>query len=471
MQLNNLRPEHKKYTNGFENINFTQPIEDGLNQITGTLRNIALLGVGSMFAKNLLNTLAQKFFETSSWPVKIHYTDWWPHTCQKTKEFSSTFWSRRVEGATMTGLSSSALIGAWAYSDLHPAIGAVWNLAKDSSQSCFNLFGFKDNINLGNGLIALWTLPSIIGLGTSLALGSYDIIRKNFDPDRALETKPIFNETLQAELDEILATTCTLKEEKGFCQNLLLYGPPGTGKTMISKWIATHSKMNYIIMSGGDLLKTMNPAGINASMNNQAGAAVDMLQKLIGHAKNLPSPTVVFIDEAEACFGNRDTAKSQQLVSLLNAFLELTGQPTSKMMLILATNRPKDIDSAALSRMDYKIYIGAPEFAERKKIVIMNIKILINSPEDRRLFTNHLIDHLAQQTEGLSGRDIFKLINRLKVEIRQSRILTSTSIDRVLERFVRQEQQIELHRNTENPLKNNPFYVKQTAESIVKQIS
>ncbi|HSX11265.1 MAG TPA: ATP-binding protein [Chlamydiales bacterium] len=441
----------------FEKADPLKPLADGFERLSNTMRNMAMLIVGSVFVRGLLATATEKFLESESLPVKINYVDWWPRTCQQVKNSTSKLWARRVEGATAATLASLGLVGAAMYSDVHPAAASVWNLAKQTTMACLKVFGFKDGLSLGDGLLTFWALPSIVGTGTSLALGSYDLARTYFDRDRVFEAKPIFNQTLQGDLDEILATACATKEDKGYFQNVLLYGPPGTGKTMVSKWIASNSKMNYIIMSGGDLLKTMSTN--STPTGSQAGAAVATLQKLIEHAKNLSSPTVVFIDEAEACFGRRDMPnKSQELISLLNAFLELTGQPTSKMMLILATNRPNDIDQAVRSRMDCKLYIGAPEVAERKNIIERNLPILISSSGDRLLFTKNIIDHIAKQTEGFSGRDIFKLINRLKAEIRQKRALSTANIDKVLERFVRQEHQIENQNNAENPLKANPFY-------------
>src|SRR5581483_289463 len=92
-------------------------IGDPIEKIAKTMRNVGWLIIGSSLVKGLFNTVAHKFFETESLPVKTTYVDWWPRTCQKVKEFGSKFWSRRAEGATVGAFSSSLLMTSWFFSD------------------------------------------------------------------------------------------------------------------------------------------------------------------------------------------------------------------------------------------------------------------------------------------------------------------------------------------------------------------
>ena len=460
-EINNFKQENFNiYENNF-NDNPRNSTFDTFQENLKLAKKIFFLSIGSSIVRPLLENLGNNFFKSSLLPVKISYVDWWPRTSQKAKELGAKFWSRRAEGAALSTVSSCGLIALAAYSDTY-GDKSLWDVIMRATQSFLSCFGFTHGLGLGKS-DPLWVISPLIGMGTSLTLGSYDVISKYHNSDKALETKPIFNEKLQEELDDILSAACSIKKDNGFFQNLLLYGPPGTGKTMISKWIAAHSNMNYILLSGGDLLKIMN----DGEGRNQrgAGAAVATLQAVIEHATSLSTPTIIFIDEAEACLAKRDgDKKSQELVSLLNAFLELTGQPNSKMMLVLATNRSKDIDSAVLSRMDHKIYVGPPEFAERKGIIEGTLPILINSAEDQAYFTPSRIDHIAKQTEGFSGRDIFKLINQLKLEIQKRKNLTIDNIDKVIANVVKQEQQIEEQNNSKDRLKKNPFYSKENKQ-------
>ena len=450
------------HENEFKDNSRNNTFDDFQEDLSKLAKKVAFLYIGSNMTRSLLQNLGSNFFKSSSLPVKVTYVDWWPRTCQEVKELGTKLWSRRAEGAAATAVSTCGLGAIWAYSDTHSRAQSLWDVIMRATQSFLSCFGFTDGLGLGSA-DPLWAIPSLIGTGTSLSLGSYDVISKYHNRDKDLETKPIFNGQLQEELDDILSAVCSIKKDNGFFQNLLLYGPPGTGKTMISKWIAAHSNMNYIFMSGGDLLKIMNDG--EGSNQRGAGAAVATLERVIEHATSLSTPTVIFIDEAEACLAKRDgDKKSQELVSLLNAFLELTGQPSSKMMLVLATNRSKDIDSAVLSRMDHKIYVGPPEFAERKGIIQGTLPILINSAEDQAYFTPSRIDHIAKQTEGFSGRDIFKLINRLKIEIQFRKNLSTDTIDKVIANVVKQEQQIEEQNDSKDRLQNNPFYSKENKQ-------
>lgn len=62
---------------------------------------------------------------------------------------------------------------------------------------------------------------------------------------------------------------------------------------------------------------------------------------------------VLFIDEAEAFFRHRHNAElSEHLRNSINCFLYRTGTPSRKVMFILATNLPEQLDPALLSRVD-----------------------------------------------------------------------------------------------------------------------
>jgi AAA+ superfamily predicted ATPase len=412
---------------------------------------------------NLGVKAVEKFLEDETLPVKIRYKDWWPNTCQKARKVVSSFWSRRMEGTAITSVASGALGGAYLLSDTHPALNAIWNVVQRTTFSCLNLLGINKGFTEGlEGFLTLSVTPSLAGLATTLSLGLCDVIGQSSNQDEALEKKPIFDSVLQTKLDKILETVRKLKEEKCPFPNLLLYGPPGTGKSSISREIAEGSGLNYIFISGGDLLKGVVKK--DGSQQEGPGGAVALLQKLIEHAKSLPSPTVFVIDEAEAVFSSRDSTKSQELVSLLNTFLALTGSLSTKMMLILATNRPKDLDVAARNRMTYKIEVGLPKLVERGRIIEAKIPDVFPTQEMQNLFTPEIIAHTAEKTKGLSGRDLLTVLSRLKVELPQKRNLTPADINEILAQFVEEEQQVEMLNYSENSLQANPFYNKKRKE-------
>ena len=68
----------------------------------------------------------------------------------------------------------------------------------------------------------------------------------------------------------------------------------------------------------------------------------------------------------------------QGLRGALNALLFRTGDQSRDFAVILATNRPADLDSAVIDRMDEAIEFALPGQAERKQILKMYLDSYIN---------------------------------------------------------------------------------------------
>jgi ATPase family AAA domain-containing protein 3A/B len=71
-----------------------------------------------------------------------------------------------------------------------------------------------------------------------------------------------------------------------------------------------------------------------------------------------PRGLLLFVDEAEAALPDRRAATgvSEVAQNVLNTFLYHTGSQSARFMLVLATNRPSDLDEALLDRMDEVLY-------------------------------------------------------------------------------------------------------------------
>ena len=78
---------------------------------------------------------------------------------------------------------------------------------------------------------------------------------------------------------------------------------------------------------------------------------------------------LLFIDEADAFLGRRGDDMSEGLRGALNALLFRTGDQSRDFMVVLATNRPGDLDDAVLDRMDEALEFGLPQEEERKQIL------------------------------------------------------------------------------------------------------
>lgn len=255
--------------------------------------------------------------------------------------------------------------------------------------------------------------------------------------------KPIFNDDVSRKIDDIIKAIPNIVKNKGVLQNVLLYGPGGTGKTMISKYIAENSHLNYIMMSGGDLPQYI-----------KRGEHVTEFNKLIDKAMSYSTPTIIFIDEAESLAKDRGQIKKQELLELQNAFLNRTGETdtgkksdfSKKVMLILATNRMEDLDQAVLSRMDYKIFIGPPALKERIAMLQLYITKFFNEAEIAEFFTDKDVENIANKIGNtFSGRSIYKMLNAMiaKKSTTDDNALTKEIIDQVVDDFVAQEKEIQ----------------------------
>lgn len=289
--------------------------------------------------------------------------------------------------------------------------------------------GYYCNSSSALPLVAATVGTGILRGGSSIASSFYSFVKKAIKKDN----QPIFNDELQKRIDDLTEATYNINRNGGYMQNLLLYGPGGTGKTMISKYIAKNSKMNYVMMSGGDLAQYI-----------KRGEHVTELNKLFEDAKSSHSPTIVFIDECESLCGDRGKMDRSELVELVNGFLNQTGEPSKKVMVILTTNRKDDLDPAVLSRMDHKLYIGPPQQLERKKIIELYLPTFMTPSERDELFTDEMITSIAGQTQGFTGRTIFKMLNTMstmRAATNNNRLTRQMVIDTV-NAFVQQETKI-----------------------------
>ena len=215
-------------------------------------------------------------------------------------------------------------------------------------------------------------------------------------------------------------------------RNMLFYGPPGTGKTLAAKRLARTSGLDYAIMSGGDVA----PLGPRA---------VTSIHQLFDWAGTTSKGVLLFIDEADAFLSARK-AHGEDVRAALNALLFRTGAPSRDIALVLATNRPGDLDEAVLDRVDEALEFGLPSQAERAQLLRLYFSKYILQPAGTdsdpdvaasqsvlsRIFrrrptppnvkvaedvTDSLMDDVARQTEGFSGRELAKLMASVQAAV------------------------------------------------------
>lgn len=274
----------------------------------------------------------------------------------------------------------------------------------------------------------------------------------------------ILHPSLQRRIQHLAKATSNTKIHQAPFRNMLFYGPPGTGKTMVAREIARKSGLDYAMMTGGDVA----PLGAQA---------VTKIHEIFDWAKKSKKGLLLFIDEADAFLCERNSIHmSEAQRSALNALLFRTGDQSRDIVLVLATNRPGDLDSAITDRIDEVIEFPLPREEERFKLLKLYLKKYLCSDEGDssslkwgHLFkkqqqkitikdlSNNVIQEAARKTEGFSGREIAKLMASVQAAVyaRPDCVLDSQLFREVVEYKVEEHhQRIKLAAEGSQPTKN-----------------
>ncbi|KAL3844825.1 hypothetical protein ACJIZ3_002228 [Penstemon smallii] len=232
----------------------------------------------------------------------------------------------------------------------------------------------------------------------------------------------VLHPSLQKRIEQLARATSNTKIHKAPFRNMLFYGPPGTGKTMVAREIARKSGLDYAMMTGGDVA----PLGAQA---------VTKIHEIFDWAKKSKKGLLLFIDEADAFLCERNsTHMSEAQRSALNALLFRTGDQSRDVVLVLATNRPGDLDSAVTDRIDEVIEFPLPREDERFKLLKLYMTKYLCGEGGSESKWGHLfkkksqkitikdisddvIREAAQKTEGFSGREIAKLMASVQAAV------------------------------------------------------
>uniref|UniRef100_A0A8C6SHY7 Outer mitochondrial transmembrane helix translocase n=1 Tax=Neogobius melanostomus TaxID=47308 RepID=A0A8C6SHY7_9GOBI len=157
-------------------------------------------------------------------------------------------------------------------------------------------------------------------------------------------------------------------------KGVLLYGPPGCGKTLIAK----------------------------ATAKEKLAAAVFSLALKL-------QPSIIFIDEIDSFLRNRSSSDHEATAMMKAQFMSLwDGLDTDydcQVIVMGATNRPQDLDSAILRRMPTRStsttceYYYCPSEMQREQI----LKLIL---DNERVDSDVDLGAVARDTEGFSGSDL-----------------------------------------------------------------
>lgn len=187
---------------------------------------------------------------------------------------------------------------------------------------------------------------------------------------------------------------------------ILLYGLPGTGKTMFAQAVANELDGKFFSIKASDF------------KSKYYGDTEKKIKSLFSEARK-EKVAVIFIDEFEAIGMDRSKQSNDltgtTIVPELLAQMQGFEQDGDNMLLVIAaTNRPWDIDSALTrpGRLDYKIYVELPN-EECRKAMFTNYLKKIN-------IMTFALEALCKKTEGYNGADIKNVSDALvKIVIRK----------------------------------------------------
>ncbi|XP_077494536.1 spastin-like isoform X4 [Amblyomma americanum] len=177
-------------------------------------------------------------------------------------------------------------------------------------------------------------------------------------------------------------------------KGLLLFGPPGNGKTMLAKAVAHESNSTFLNISAASLT------------SKYVGEGEKLVRALFAVAREL-QPSIIFIDEVDSLLSERKDNEHEATRRLKTEFLvEFDGLHTGseeRVLVMGATNRPQELDDAALRRFTKRVYVTLPD--ENTRLVLLE-KLLKkqNSP-----LSLDKLKYLARITSGYSGSDLTAL--------------------------------------------------------------
>lgn len=193
-------------------------------------------------------------------------------------------------------------------------------------------------------------------------------------------------------------------------RGVLLTGPSGCGKTAMARAVAAETGAYFFVINGPEVISKRageSETNLRRAFEDAAANAEDY------------NGAIIFIDEIDSIAPRREKAGGEVEKRIVSQLLTLMDgmKPTSKVVVMAATNRPGVVEPALRrpGRFDRELDMGIPD--EEGRLEILQIKT-----RDMRLGLDVDLELMAQNTHGYVGADIQQLCMEAALECIRSKM-------------------------------------------------
>lgn len=193
-------------------------------------------------------------------------------------------------------------------------------------------------------------------------------------------------------------------------RGVLLTGPSGCGKTAMARAVAAETGAYFFVINGPEVI------------SKRAGESETNLRRAFEDAEANAEDyngAIIFIDELDSIAPKREKAGGEVEKRIVSQLLTLMDglKPTSKVVVMAATNRPQVIEPALRrpGRFDRELDMGIPD--EHGRLEILQIKT-----RDMKLGNDVDLEMYARNSHGYVGADIQQLCMEAALECIRSKM-------------------------------------------------